>query len=116
MHAMHATTTTLSLRSLERAAVYHYHRYRSAEEAMHTEMCSIIAGDRVGIRTLERLQRQRDQAWRELLPYLQEIARRIRHADGLLPHQDDDQSVVQYFRERQQRRERAAEKEKGILS
>ncbi len=109
-HTMSTATTTLNLRALARTADFYYHRYRTAEEALHAECRAIIAGDRVGIRQLNRHLAARDRAWRELLPYLQEIATRIRQADGLLPHQDDDANVVQYFRERQQRRERAAEK------
>lgn len=103
-------TTTHTLRAIERSATWYYHRYRAAEEALHTECKAIMSGQRLGTRILDRLLRQRDQAYRDLLPYLQEIAARIRRQDGLLPHQDDDTRVAEYFRERQARIEAAGMK------
>ncbi len=100
--------TQLNLRSLDGSAKYFYHRWRASEEAVDTEVRAVLAGERVGIKALERLRRQRDKAWSDLLPFMQEIARRVRQHDGLLPDQDDDARVDQYFIEKRKRLEQAA--------
>ena len=102
--------TQLSLRSLDGSAKYFYHRWKATEEAIDTEVRALLAGERVGTKTLARIRKQRDKAWSDLLPFLQEISRRVRLADGLLPTQDDDDQVVENFRQKRDRLERAAAK------
>jgi len=112
----HATTTSLpitrlTLRDLEGSTKYYYHRYRSAEEAFHEEQKAIIAGQRIGVKQLDRLKIDRDEAYQTLLQYLAEITRRVRIAENLTDQQDDDANAAQYFRQRQRLRDQAAAKQ-----
>lgn len=102
--------TKLKLRVLEGSAKFFYHRYCNAEARLNAEMIAALTGLRVGTKLADRARKDRDEAYELLLDYLQEITRRVRLSDGLLPDQDDDLNVGEYFKERRRRLDAAAEK------
>lgn len=103
--------TQLNLRQLNGSAEYYYHQYRLAEENLHDEIKSVVAGQRATTRGVRRLQKIRDEAYDTHMQFAEEICRRIRLRDGITETDaDTGETIIDMLRRRQIARDRAAVK------